>query len=52
MRILLRDAKAPASIVEADPFEEKNLWKQRPEIVDTLRKVFQDQWGNGRSRPI
>ncbi len=34
-----------------DPFEEKNLWKQRPEIVDRLRQLFQQHLENGRSRP-
>ncbi len=35
-----------------DPFEEKNLWKHQPNIVERLRKLFVEQWESGRSRPI
>ena len=34
-----------------DPYEKQNLWKEHPEVVERLQKLFRQYWGSGRSRP-
>jgi len=36
----------------ADPYETKNLWDERPEVVESLTKLVEKYKRDGRSRPL
>lgn len=38
--------------IAEDPYETKNLWKDRPDVVDRLRALLVEQIASGRSRPV
>jgi hypothetical protein len=38
--------------VAADPREEKNLWSERPEVVERLTALLKQYQSQNRSRPL